>query len=332
MAQRKIKLSGLIAVALVILVLVIIVIIVGLFLPKPQDVLQGQVEVTEYRISSKVPGRVKEIRVEEGQYVHKGDTVAILEAPEVQAKLSQAEAATAAAQAIETKARNGAQKEQIQGAYEMWQKAKAGLEVAEKSFNRVQRLYDEGVIAAQKRDEVEAQYKAMVATEKAAKSQYEMAVKGAREEDKAAAAAQVDRARGAISEVKSYIRETVLLAYEDGIISDIFPKLGELVGTGAPIMNVAMEGEVKTIFCIREDMLPNLHRGDVFSVYVPALDRTLKVRVTNMKPMGTYSVWKATKALDHYDLKNFEVTCVPVNKADTKDMVGGMTAVYLQED
>ena len=222
-------------------VVVIIVALIGFFaLGRDPELIQGQVEASEYRVSSKVPGRILEIRVKEGDYVKVGDTLAILEAPEVRAKMEQARSAEDAASALELKAQNGARQEQIQGAYQVWQQAKAGLEIAEKSYNRIQRLYDEGVMSAQKRDEVYANYKAMEAQCKAAESQYQMAVNGARREDKLAAAAQVGRARGAVQEVNSYIHETVQVAQMEGEVSDIYPKVGELVGTGSPIMTISM--------------------------------------------------------------------------------------------
>ena len=169
---------------------VVIVAVIGLIaLDRDPDIIQGQVEVSEYRVSSKVPGRILELRVKEGDYVKAGDTLAILDAPEVRAKMEQAQSAQSAAAALELKAQNGARKEQIQGAFSVLQQAKAGFEIAEKSYNRVQRLFDEGVMSAQKRDEAFASYKAMEAQMKAAQSQYDMAVNGARMEDKMAATA-----------------------------------------------------------------------------------------------------------------------------------------------
>lgn len=189
---------------------VAIVALIGFFtLGRDPEFIQGQVEVSEYRVSSKVPGRILEIRVKEGDFVKVGDTLAILDAPEVRAKMEQAQSAENAAAALEMKAQNGAREEQIRGAYNLLQQAKAGLEIAEKSYQRIQRLYDEGVVSAQKRDEVYASYKAMEAQCKAAESQYDMARNGARREDKLAAAAQVGRAKGAVQEVTSYIHETV---------------------------------------------------------------------------------------------------------------------------
>ena len=194
---------------------VVVVAVIGFFtLDKSPDEIQGEVEVTEYRVSSKVPGRILELRFKEGDYVKVGDTLAIIDAPELRAKAQQAQSAEAAAAAVSAKAEHGARIQQIQGAYQVWQQALAGAEIAKKSYDRVQRLFNAGVMTAQKRDEAYAQYKAMEAQEKAAKSQYELAKAGARQEDKAAAQAQVNRARGAIAEVKSYINETLLAELE----------------------------------------------------------------------------------------------------------------------
>lgn len=313
--------------AAVVILAIAVIIIVGLCLPERAEVIQGEIETTDYRVSSKVPGRVLELRVQEGDVVRKGDTLAILEAPEVSAKFDQANALYEAAQALDEKAQNGAQKEQVQGAYEMWQKAKAGLEVAEKSYQRVQNLFDKGVVPAQKLDEVKAQYDAMVATEKAAQAQYEMARNGARYEDRRAASAKVRQAMGAVSEVTSYIHETVLTAMADGEVTEVFPELGELVGTGAPIMNVAMTGKVWVTFNVREDYLNGLKVGDEVEAYVPAADKNVRLRVSRLKNVGNFAVWKATKASDGYDLKMFELRAVPVEPADLEGMRSGMTAV-----
>lgn len=313
--------------AAIILSAMVIVIVVGLLLPERAEIIQGEVETTDYRVSSKVPGRVLELRVQEGDQVRKGDTLAILEAPEVMAKYDQASALAEAAEALSEKAQHGAQKEQIQGAYEMWQKAKAGLEVAEKSYQRVSNLFEKGVVSAQKRDEVKAQYEAMVATEKAAKAQYEMAQNGARVEDKKAAGAKVKQAQGAISEVTSYINETVLLAMADGEVTEIFPELGELVGSGAPIMNVAMTGKVFVTFNVREDYLNNLAVGTEVDAYLPAFDKNVRVRISCIKNVGSFAVWKATKASDGYDLKMFEVRAQPVGDEDLSSLRSGMSVI-----
>jgi HlyD family secretion protein len=294
---------------------VIIMAAIGFFaLGHEPEVIQGQVEVSEYRVSSKVPGRILEIRVKEGDYVKAGDTLAILDAPEVHAKMEQAQGAEAGASALEMMARNGARKEQVQAAYQLLEKAKAGLEIAEKSYNRVQRLFDEGVMSAQKRDEAYANYKAMQATEKAAQSQYDMAVNGARQEEKLAAQAQVNRAKGAVQEVNAYIGETVQLAQMDGEVSSIYPKVGELVGTGSPIMTISMMQDLWGTFNVREDQLNGMQVGTEITAFVPAFNQEVKMKVYHLKDQGSYAVWKATKANGQYDLKTFEVKARPTEK------------------
>lgn len=299
--------------ALLCFALVVIAVgIIGFFtLGNEEEVIQGQMDVTEYRVSSKVPGRILEIRVSEGDYVHVGDTLAILDAPDVRAKGTQANAVEDAASAMSEMARNGARQEQIQGAFQLWQQAKAALEIHEKSYQRVQKLFDEGVLSAQKRDEAYAQYTAAKAQAKAAESQYNMAVNGARREEKMAAEAKVQQARGVVAEVSSYIDETVQIARIEGEVTDIYPHVGELVGTGAPIMSVAIMSDMWGTFNVREDLLKGIKVGDEIEAYVPALDSKLKMKVFYMKDQGSYAVWKATKANGQYDLKTFEVKARP---------------------
>lgn len=296
---------------------VIIVGVIGYFtIGNEPDVIQGQVEVTEYRVSSKVPGRILELRVKEGDYVKVGDTLAILDAPDVRAKMTQAQSAEEAAAAMDEMARAGARAEQIRGAYQLLQQAKAGAEIAEKSYKRVQRLYEEGVMTAQKRDEALANYKAMEAQMKAAQSQYDMARNGARREEKMAAAAQVGRARGAVAEVGSYINETVQTAQMEGEVSDVYPKIGELVGTGSPIMTIAVMKDLWGTFNVREDYLQGLKVGDELTAFAPAFGKDIRMKVYYIKDEGSYAVWKATKANGQYDLKTFEVKARPVEKTD----------------
>lgn len=296
---------------------VLVVGIIGfLTIGKDDEVIQGQIDVEEYRVSSKVPSRILELRVKEGDYVHAGDTLAILDAPDVEAKKLQAESAENAAAAMSDMAQAGARQEQIQGAYELWQQAKAGLDIYKKSYERVQRLFDEGVISEQKRDEAYASYKAYEAQEKAAKSQYDMAKNGARSQEKAAAMAQVNRAKGAVKEVSSYINETVQIAKMDGEVTTIYPKVGELIGSGSPIMTISIMNDVWGAFNIREDQLKGMKKGDTFQAYLPAFDKEITLKVSSIKDLGSYATWKATKSNGQYDMKTFEVKARPTAKFD----------------
>ena len=294
---------------------VVIVALIGFFaLDHTPEVIQGEVEVSEYRVSSKLPGRVLEIRVKEGDYVHVGDTLVILEAPEVDAQEAAAQATQGAAAAMSDMADNGARKETIQGAYQLYQQAVAAQELAQKTYSRLQRLYDEGVMSQQKRDEAFAAYKATEAQVAAAKSQYEMAKNGAREEERRAARKQEQAAQGAVQVFRSLLRETVQVATMEGEVTSIYPKVGELIGTGSPIMSISMMNDMWGTFNIREDQLNGMKVGTVVKAYIPAFDKEVEMKVYSMRDEGSYAVWKATKTNGQYDLKTFSVKARPTKK------------------
>ena len=316
--------TGLIA----LIAVIVIIFIIGLFVNRPEPTqIQGEAVASEVRVSGKIPGRIKKFLTEEGSQVHAGDTLVVIDSPELTARLEQANAAENAAQAQNRKALKGARKEMIFGAYEMWQKALVGVDISKKSFDRVQRLFDKGVVTAQKRDEAEAQYRAAVSTANAAKSQYDMAINGAEKEDKEAALAMVNRAKGVVDEVKSYLKEIRLTAPIDGEISEIYPNCGELVGTGAPIMSIVDVNDIWFSFNVREDLLRNLKMGKTFNVKVPALDNQIvSVKVNYIKALASYATWKATKTTGQFDVKTFEVRARPLKKI--KDLRPGMTALF----
>lgn len=315
MAKKNYNLlTGVIALVAVVL----IVSIVGFIVSRPKAVvIQGEAEATEYRVSGKIPGRIEEFRADEGQSVRKGDTLVFIDSPEIRSKIAEANAAKAAAVAQKNKAYNGAQQEQIAGAYEMWQKALVGEEVMRKSFERISELYEEKVVSDQKYDEVKAQYDAASATARAAKSQYDMAVKGARQEDKDAAVALVERANAAVELVNSYMDEIVLTAPADGIIAARYPKVGELVGQGSPIMTIQDLDDVWFTFNVREDRLNGMKTGDKLTLTIPALgNKQITSTVYYMAVRESYATWRATKEIGEFDTKTFEVRARPDTKVE----------------
>ncbi|MBQ1912756.1 MAG: efflux RND transporter periplasmic adaptor subunit [Bacteroidales bacterium] len=316
-------LTGVIALVAVIL----IVSVVGYIVSRPKEtVIQGEAEATEYRVSGKVPGRIEAFRAEEGQQVHKGDTLVLIDSPEIRSKIAEASAARAAARAQKEKAYNGARQEQITGAYEMWQKALVGEEVMRKSYERMVKLHDEKVVSDQKFDEVKAQYDAASATARAAKSQYDMAVKGARQEDKDAAVALVERANAAVDLVNSYKEEITLTAPADGIIAARYPKVGELVGQGSPIMTIQDLDDVWFTFNIREDRLEGMQSGDKLQLTVPALKNApVTATVYYIAVRESYATWRATKEIGEFDTRTFEVRARP--DAPVKGLRPGMSVI-----
>lgn len=280
------------------------------------NTLQGEVEVAEYRVSSKLPGRILELRVQEGDYVHPGDTLAILEVPEMEAQKRMLQATNQATQALQDLTDAGARKEQIQAANQLYQQAKAAAEIAKKTYTRMQNLYDEGVVSGQKRDEALAAYKATEAQVQAAKSQYEMAKNGAREQEKRVAANNTQAAKNAVDVVNGLLRETVQIAQVEGEVSDVYPKVGELVGLGSPIMSISIMSDLWGTFNVREDRLSGLKKGDTFTAFVPAFGKEIKMKVYYLKDQGSYATWKATKDQGDYDRKTFEVKARPVKRME----------------
>ncbi len=287
--------------------------LIGYVVSRPRPVvIQGEAEATEYRVSGKVPGRIEAFYADEGQQVHKGDTLVLIDSPEIRSKILEAQAAKAAAVAQKDKAMHGARQEQIVGAYELWQKASVGEEVMRKSFERIRTLHEQKVVSDQKYDEVEAQYRAAVATTRAARSQYAMAVNGARQEDKDAAVALVERADAAVQLVNAYKEEIKLVSPADGIVSNRYPKVGELVGQGSPIMTVQDLSDMWFTFNIREDRLHSMQNGQHITLSIPALDgREIGATVYYIAARESYATWKATREIGEFDTRTFEVRARP---------------------
>ena len=321
--NNKTLLAGLAAV----ISAVAIVALVGLFAIHPQkEMIMGEADATEYRVSNMVPGHIDQIFVEEGDMVHAGDTIAHIGSRQVDAKMVQAKAARSAASAQSRKAKGGAREQQIQMAYQVWQKAKAAEEVYKKSYDRVKGLYDKGVVSAQQYDEVNAKYRAAQADCAAAEQQYLMAKEGAQSEDIDAAAALVSRAGGAVAEVQSYLDDSYIIAPCDGEVVEMYVKMGDLVGTGAPVASILDNSDNWFNFSIREDLLQNVKSGENVKIRIPALgNKTFDATVLNVQAMASYATWRATKTLGQYDVKSFDVKVVP-NEA-IEGLRPGMTAI-----
>ncbi|WP_423130303.1 HlyD family secretion protein [Gaoshiqia sp. Z1-71] len=284
--------------------------------PVPLEI-QGEMEATQIRVASKVPGRIDRIAVKKGQQVQKGDFLFAINSPEIEARLQQATAARNAAAAQSLKAKNGAQEEDIQAAYSTYLKAEAAARLHEKTFQRVSNLFEAGVAPEQKKDEAETQMKASRETANAARLVWEKAQKGARYEDKAAAQELVNQAEGAITELESYLKETQISAPASGEISNIISEEGELVGTGFPVITILdLQDNWATLF-VREDLLADIRMGSEFKADIPALGKKEVVfKVNYISPMADFATWTSTKTSGGFDLKSFEIHAVPLEKQE----------------
>lgn len=309
-----------------VIVAVAVLAIVGfLFINRPAEILQGQAEATSVRISGKLPGRILDFYVKEGDMVKKGDTLVHIHSSLADAKLEQARAMETAARAVNQKVDAGTRSQIIQSAYEVWQQAKAAEGITKKTYDRMQTLYAEGVISEQKRDEAKAAYDAAVAGSAAAKSQYELAKQGPQSEDRTQAAAMVTVAKGGVAEVESLLEDQYLTAPCDGQIDVIFPQEGELVALGAPIMNLLKIEDKWVTFNVREDRLKDFTMNTELNVYIPALDKEAKMKVYYVRDMGSYATWHATKTTGDWDSRTFEVKARP--QEQIPDLRPGMTVI-----
>ena len=278
--------------------------------PKPIQ-LQGEIDAQYYSVSSKVPGRIDHIGVKKGELIKEGDFIFSINSPEVQAKLKQAKAARNAAGAVVKEADKGARKQQIAAAKDQWHQAKEAEKLLHKTYTRIEKLYKDGVVAEQKRDEIYTKYKAAQYQSNAAKQMYLMANEGAREEQKEAARAQENVYAGKIDEVNAYMVETVQHAHHAGEVSQILIHEGELAPTGFPVVTLVDVNDSWAKFHVREDLLHYFARGKVLELEVPALRQSYPFEVTHIAVMGEYATWRAAEAGKGFDLKSFEVELRP---------------------
>lgn len=306
--------------------LFILILLIAQFFPRTQ-LLQGEVVIRQISLSPRIAGRINKISVAEGQAVKKGQVLAQIDSPELLAKQEQAKAAQAAALATAEKADKGLREEEIDAAYNLWQKALSVQDLADKSLKRVEMLYKEGVVSAQKLDETKAKYEVALQDTNAAFNKYSMAKQGARVEDKSAAQALTEQALGAVKEIGSYVEETQVKAPIDGEIATIVAEEGELAAPGLTILTMLNTQDVWLTFNIREDFLPKLSLGKIIEVKIPALDKSkkFKFKISYISKQGDFATWSATKTHGDFDLKTFELRAVPAE--EIANLRQGMTAI-----
>lgn len=321
------KNKALLASLAVFVVILAAIAILGLVLiTPPNEITQGQADCDVVRVSGKLPGRVVRFYVSEGDMVHKGDTLASIYSSTVDAKLYQAKSMQDVAAATSQKAENGTRNELKTSAYNVWQQAIAAETITQKTYQRMQNLFEQGVISEQKRDEARAAYESAMAAVKAAKSQYDMAQNGAQAEDKIAARSMENAARGSVMEVQSLLEDQFLIAPCDGEVSEIYPHEGELVSLGAPVMSLSKLDDMWASFNVREEKLNNLPVGKDVTVTIPALNnKEVKMRVYYVHDRGSYAAWSATKAYGQFDSKTFEVKVRPT--APIENFRPGMSVI-----
>ncbi|CAM3469138.1 HlyD family secretion protein [Shewanella violacea] len=287
--------------------------------------MQGQIEAREYNISSKVPGRVEQVLVRRGDKVEVGDLLFAIDSPELNAKLMQAEGGRDAAHAMQLEANTGARKQQVMASREQWLKAKAGATFAKTTYDRIENLFVEGVLARQKRDEAFTQYQAAKYTEQAALAMYQMSQEGARVETKAAAAGNARMAEGAVHEVNAILADSQMRAPKSGEISEVLLQPGELAPSGFPVVSLIDMQDAWAVFQVREDQLKQFSKGQKLMLTLPALEREVEFTVSHISVMGDFATWRSTESGHDFDMRTFEVELRP--NSEIKDLRVGMSAI-----
>ncbi len=278
--------------------------------PAPLE-LQGRVEAETVQVATKVPSRIEEIYVEEGQRVKKGDVLVRLNSPEIQAKKQQAVAALQSALALQSTAERGSQEENIASLYANWQSLKAQQNLAKVSYERGANLFKEGVISRQRRDELYAASQSAAQMTEAAYQQYARAKRGSTSQQKSSADAQVDIAQAALDEANALEAETQLVAPVNGTVSKTYGKVSELVATAVPVVSL-IEDQMWVSLNIREDQYAPFQKMSSIEGYIPALDKTATFKIKQISAEGEFATIKTTRQTGGYDVRSFKLHLVPV--------------------
>lgn len=291
-----------------------------------KEPLYGVMQAKTVDVAAKVTGRVETLPVHEGDTVSAGQLLMTLDIPEVEAKLKEVEALKSAATARQSLVDEGARPQEIRAAKAQMQRAQAGQELAQKTFNRVHALYREGLISKQKHDEALAQKKSADELLAAAKEQYDIALTGARTQEKQAATALTAQATGGVEQVESLVKEKNVTSPIASEISRIYVEIGEVAAAGLPLATLVDLSDQWAVFNIREDDLPKITKGAVLSAEIPALNaKNVQFKVYFINPRGDYATWRATRQSSGYDLRTFEVRARPVQPIS--DLRPGMSVI-----
>lgn len=317
-----------IAIAFVVLLAAVVVVtLIGLLTEHRQPLtLQGEVESTEIRISGKLLGRIDSFLVKEGDAVSRGDTLVVINSPIVEAQYRKTSALHQAAMEENLKVDRGTRRQVVESAYQVWQAAESQSALAQKTYERIRLLYADSVVPRQRYDEAEAAMRSARAVERSAYEQYRLAQEGLQREDREASRNMVVAAQSSVDEVGALLVDARLTAPADGQIAGIYPKRGELVAPGAPIMTLVMLDDSYVVFNVREDLMPHFRMGKRFVLSVPALARDdVPMSVYYISPLGSFATWKSTKEVGSYDMRTFEIHLRPEGRVE--GLRPGMTAL-----
>lgn len=293
---------------------------------KKNTIIQGKVEYEQIAVVSKVPGKIVRLFVKEGDWVKKGDTLAQLDIPEVDAKKNQAKGAVVSAKAQYTMALKGATDNQMKQLEAKRMGLKEQFEFAQKSIQRLKNMLKDSLVSQQTYDETFAKYQGALAQYNAVQAEIDDAKKGARIEQQTMALGQQERAYGALLEVETAEQERFVIAPQDMSIETITLSLGELALPGYTLFNGNIKNSVTFRFTLPESKLNLYKKGETVSVTIPYSKQTIQGVVTSIKQLSAYG--NIATAYPDYELQEslFEIKITPTNPSETKDLISKTTA------
>lgn len=291
---------------------------------------RGKVKFETVSISSKLGGRISKIFVEEGQQVKSGDTLAMIDIPEVGAKMMQADGAIMSAKGQLQMANNGATSEQMMQLDQSLNSAKAQLEFAQQSFKRINGMYQDSLVSQQQYDEVYMKLSMAKAQVDAMNAKKQELTNGTRFEQINQAKGQLNRALGAKEEVAIAANEKFLIAPSDMTIETISLKEGELLTPGYSLFNGYELNSVYFRFTIPESKIYDFKINQELMVENPYTKKTYKAKITAIKQLAHYADITSTSPLYELDESIYELKVVPLEQNSHQSLYLNSTVLIKQ--
>lgn len=285
------------------------------------NLIQGKVEREEIAVVSKVPGRILKINFNEGDQVKKGDTLAVLDIPEVDAKKAQAQGAVKSADAQYAMSVRGATANQLKQLDAKRNALKEQYNFAKKSLSRIQAMVNDSLVPQQQYDEVYAKYQGALAQYTAVEAEIADVKNGARIEQQNMALGQKDRALGALQEVQTAEKERYIIAPQDMTLESITLKAGELALPGYTLFTGSLKLSTYFRFTVPESKLAQYQKGENIEITIPYQDhKKIEGTIRNVKQIGAYA--NIATAYPDYNLQDalYEITVEPKNKAEASEL------------
>ena len=287
----------------------------------PQQLTEGKTKKEVVSFAPKVTGRILKIYVEEGQTVKAGDTLAMLDVPEVSAKIAQAKGATAAATAQEQMAKNGATADQLRQLKAKQKGLAEQYEYAQKSFKRAQNMYKDSLLSPQNYDEAFAKLQGAKAQYDAVNAELHDVEIGTRLEKIEMAIGQENQARGVLQEANVAYSERYIIATNDMEIETISLNVGELATAGYALFNGYIPNSTYFRFTIPESKISKYQKGMTVNMKSTYGNQEFSGKIVSIKQLTKYA--DITTAFPDYQPEDavYEIKVIPTDRAKVNNIL-----------